>query len=379
MDELRKWVLGRLDSGKTVVLAAVTRASGSTARGPDALLAMDSSGAMAGTVGGGYAEHETIDAVQQLFGPEGEAGRAGRIARDLEFDLTPETNNTQMICGGRLSVHLEKIEAEGEAARALRACFGRVEDGKPCAFVTVHTPRGRHCFAIEGENRVLFPTAPAGGERGLLAALLRALDLVRPEFRSAATFALEADDAPGLKDSSVFWLGLTPEPLVYIFGSGHVGKATCEVASLAGFRVVVTDDRPELLTPERFPHASLLRIIKSLEHPLAPCGKTPAIEIGPQDCALILTRKPDIDRGMLAELLRTEAGYVGLIGSKTKRDGIFASLRGEGYTDADLARVHSPVGLAIGARTPEEIAVSIVAEIIAVRAGVSPGKPYEQL
>ncbi len=82
---------------------------------------------------------------------------------------------------------------------------------------------------------------------------------------------------------------------------------------------------------------------------------------------------------MLAELLRTEAGYVGLIGSKTKRDGIFASLRREGYTDADLARVHSPVGLAIGARTPEEIAVSIVAEIIAVRAGISPGKPYEQL
>ncbi len=137
-----------------------------------------------------------------------------------------------------------------------------------------------------------------------------------------------------------------------------MGNGTCEVASLAlpGW---YTDDRPELLTPERFPHASLLRIIESLEHPLAPCGKTPAIEIGPQDCALILTRKPDIDRGMLAELLRTEAGYVGLIGSKTKRDGIFASLRREGYTDADLARVHSPVGLAIGARTPEEIAVSI--------------------
>lgn len=393
MNELRTWILGRLDHGKTVVLAAVTRASGSTARGPDALLAMDASGAMVGTVGGGYVEHETIEAIHRLFGPESEGAGTARPARDLEFDLSPESNNTQMICGGRVSVHLETIEPGSNAEQALRACFEHVDAGKPCAFVALHTPWVRHCFALDEKKEVLFSGAPAQEEQeenvgaartaeaplrapALKDALAATLDAVRPAFGEAAEFALEAGVAPELQGCRVFWLGLAPEPVVYIFGAGHVGKATCEAASLVGFRVVVTDDRPELLTEERFPHASLLRRIDSFDHPLAPCGRAPAIEIGPEDCALVLTHKPGIDRAMVAQLLRTDAGYIGLIGSKTKRDGIYASLRSEGFTDADLARIHSPIGLAIGARTPEEIAVSIVAEIIAVRAGVSPGKPY---
>jgi len=389
MNELRTWILGRLDHGKAVVLAAVTRASGSTARGTDALLAMDASGAMVGTVGGGYVEHETIEAVHRLFRPEGEDASIARPARDLEFDLSPESNNTQMICGGRVSVHLEKVEPGSSAELALRACFEHVDAGKPCAFVALHTPWVRHYFALDEKKKVLFSGTPAQEENigaawtvalprapALKDALAATLEAVRPAFGEAAEFALEAGIAPELEGCRVFWLGLAPEPVVYIFGAGHVGKATCEAASLVGFRVVVTDDRPELLTEERFPHASLLRRIDSFDHPLAPCGRVPAIEIGPEDCALVLTHKPGIDKEMVAQLLRTDAGYIGLIGSKTKRDGIYASLRSEGFTDADLARIHSPIGLAIGARTPEEIAVSIVAEIIAVRAGVSPGKPY---
>lgn len=372
MNELRTWILGRLDRGETVVLAAVTHTSGSTARGTDALLAMDSKGAMAGTVGGGFSEGQTIDAARQFFVPEGASSHTGQIARDLEFDLTPETNNTQMICGGRLSVHLEKIEPRGSAAQALRACFDHVENGAPCAFATMGTSRGRHYLAVGDEKRILFPQTPAQGEKKVLDALLATLEVARPGFGGAADFALEAGNDPELKAARVFWLGMAPDPVVYIFGAGHVGVATCDVANLAGFKVVVTDDRPELLTGERFPRASLLRAIESFERPLTPYGKTPAIDIGPQDCALILTRQPDIDKEMLAQLLRTDAGYIGLIGSKTKRAGIYAALRNEGFTDADLSRVHSPIGLAIGARTPEEIAVSIVAEIIAVRAGVLP-------
>jgi len=390
MNELRTWILGRLYHGKAVVLAAVTRASGSTARGPDALLAMDASGAMVGTVGGGYVEHEAIEAARRLYEPEGQDAGPARSARDLEFDLSPESNNTQMICGGRVSIHLEKIEPESSAELALRACFEHVEGGKPCAFVVLHTPWTRHCFALDENKTVLFSEAPAQEENigaaqtaealsrapALKDALAATLDAVRPAFGEAAEFALEAGIAPELQGCRVFWLGLAPEPVVYIFGAGHVGKATCEAASLVGFRVVVTDDRPELLTEERFPRASLLRRIDSFDHPLAPCGSVPAIEIGPEDCALVLTHKPGIDKEMVAQLLRTDAGYIGLIGSKTKREGIYASLRSDGFTDADLARIHSPIGLAIGARTPEEIAVSIVAEIIAVRAGAAPGKSY---
>lgn len=393
MNQLRAWILQRLDREEAVVLAAVTQASGSTARGTDALLAMDARGAMVGTVGGGYAEHMAIEAARELFEQKNEASGAPRLARDLDFDLSPESNNTDMVCGGRLSVHLEKIEPGSIAAAILRACFERVERGKACAFVALHTPEGQRLFALADVEKLSFFEESAQAESMgvvqtswplsevpvLKDALVATLEVKHPAFGEAAEFRLEAENDPALKDSRVFWLGFTPAPVVYIFGAGHVGKATCDLASFVGFRVVVTDDRPALLTVERFPQASLLRLIESFEHPLASCGKTAAIEIGPQDCALILSRMHDIDRMMLAHILRTDAGYIGLIGSKTKRDGIYASLRAEGFSDADLARVHAPIGLAIGARTPEEIAVSIMAEIIAVRAGVSTGKPYARV
>jgi xanthine dehydrogenase accessory factor len=371
MNELRTWILGRLERGETVVLAAVTHTSGSTARGTDALLAMDSKGAMAGTVGGGFSEGQTIDAARQFFVPEGASSHTGQIARDLEFDLTPETNNTQMICGGRLSVHLEKIEPRGSAAQALRAGFDHVENGAPCAFATMGTSRGRHYLTVGDEKRILFPQTPAQGEKKVLDALLATLEVARPGFGGAADFALEAGNDPELKAVRVFWLGMAPDPVVYIFGAGHVGVATCDGANLAGFKVVVTDDRPELLTGERFPRASLLRAIET-SNARSRRRKTPAIDIGPQDCALILTRQPDIDKEMLAQLLRTDAGYIGLIGSKTKRAGIYAALRNEGLPTPTFRASTRRSGSPSAREPPKRSRCGIVAEIIAVRAGVLP-------
>lgn len=385
MNELRQWILEHLDRGEAIVLAAVTRASGSTARGTDALLAMDANGAMEGTVGGGLAEHKTITAAQELLGTEQasvkngariniDAARGG-LSRDLDFDLSPKNNGTSMICGGCLSTHLERIDPKSDADIALRACIEEVEKGTPCAFVVARDETRRDNFAFNARFQSVFPKNTTGGEEFSLRAVLgRACEDGELSFDTAAIVSAASTE--------IFWLGMVPDPVVYIFGAGHVGKATCEAAHLAGFRVIVTDDRPELLTPERFPHANLLRPIENFDNPLAAYAgphaavhaEVPAIELGTGDCALILTRQPDIDKSMLARLLRTKAGYVGLIGSKTKRDGIYAALKSEGFTDADLARVHCPIGLAIGARTPGEIAVSIMAEIIAVRAESQSGK-----
>lgn len=368
MSELRKWIAARLRRGETVVLAAVTRVSGSTSRGTDALLAMDSTGAMNGTVGGGFTEGQTIEAARRMLGLGGsQAGAQTTTAQppgasqDLDFDLTPETNQTQMICGGRLRIHLEKLEPQSAAARALLACIDSVENGRPGAFVVVKTHCAQYSFALDnrGNDTAVIP-----------APLLASLRANMPELEGAAEFEIEDPSNAVHETAHVFWLGLLPDPVVYIFGAGHVGKAVCDFASLAGFRVIVTDDRPEMLTTERFPHASDLRLIHSFEDALTDASGAPAVSIGPQDCALVLTRKPDIDKAMLAQVLHTNAGYIGLIGSKSKRDGVFAALKAEGFADTDIARVHAPIGLAIGARTPEEIAVSILAEIIAVRAGI---------
>ena len=408
MSELRKWIAARLRRGESVVLAAVTRVSGSTSRGTDALLAMDSTGAMNGTVGGGFIEGQTIETARRMLGLGGSQAGAqmstvqlpgaqipaahpptaeiatvqspgaqipaahpptAEIAtaqspgssQDLDFDLTPEANQTQMTCGGRLSIHLEKLEPQSMAARALLACIDSVEKGRPCAFVVVRTPHAQYSFAFdEGANDSAAIPAP----------LLDSLRANMPVLEGAAEFEIEDSSNAAQEKAHVFWLGLLPDPQVYIFGAGHVGKAVCDFASLTGFRVIVTDDRPDMLTTERFPRASELRLIHSFEDALTDASGAPAVSIGPQDCALVLTRKPDIDKAMLAQVLRTNAGYIGLIGSKSKRDGIFAALKAEGFADADIARVHAPIGLAIGARTPEEIAVSILAEIIAVRAGI---------
>lgn len=368
MSELRKWIAARLRRGETVVLAAVTRVSGSTSRGTDALLAMDSTGAMNGTVGGGFTEGQTIEAARHMLGLGGsQAGAQTTMAQppgasqDLDFDLTPETNQTQMICGGRLRIHLEKLEPQSAAARALLACIDSVENGRPGAFVVVKTHHAQYSFALDnrGNDTAVIP-----------APLLASLRANMPGFEGAAEFEIEDPSNAVHETAHVFWLGLLPDPVVYIFGAGHVGKAVCDFASLAGFRVIVTDDRPEMLTMERFPRASDLRLIHSFEDALTDASGAPAVSIGPQDCALVLTRKPDIDKAMLAQVLHTNAGYIGLIGSKSKRDGVFAALKAEGFADTDIARVHAPIGLAIGARTPEEIAVSILAEIIAVRAGI---------
>lgn len=368
MSELRKWIAARLGRGETVVLAAVTRVSGSTSRGTDALLAMDSTGAMNGTVGGGFTEGQTIEAARRMLGLDGSlAGAQAATAQppgasqDLDFDLTPETNQTQMICGGRLRIHLEKLEPQSMAARALLACIESVEHSRAAAFVVVRTHHAQYSFALDTrDNDIADIPAP----------LLASLRASMPGFEGAAEFEIEDPSSAEHEKAHVFWLGLIPDPVIYIFGAGHVGKAVCDFASLAGFRVIVTDDRPELLTTERFPRASDLRIIHSFEDALTDASGAPSITIGQQDCALVLTRKPDIDKNMLAQVLHTQAGYIGLIGSKSKRDGIFAALKAEGFTDIDIARVHAPIGLSIGARTPEEIAVSILAEIIAVRAGM---------
>jgi len=125
----------------------------------------------------------------------------------------------------------------------------------------------------------------------------------------------------------------------------------------------VIDDRTEFANAKRFPLAREIRVIESFADCIG--------DLGGDDFLVIVTRGHLHDRDVLAQGLRTRAGYIGMIGSRRKRAAIYASLKNDGFTDADLARVHSPIGLPIAADTPEEIAVSIAAELIRVRAGMA--------
>ena len=139
---------------------------------------------------------------------------------------------------------------------------------------------------------------------------------------------------------------------------------TALMAAMVDFRVIVLDDRPDFANAERFPGVET-RVLESFARCFA------GIPSGPETFVVIVTRGHAHDADVLAQALRTQAGYIGMIGSRRKRDAVYERLRGQGFSETDLARVHCPIGLEIGAETPEEIAVSINAELVAHRAKAS--------
>jgi xanthine dehydrogenase accessory factor len=145
-----------------------------------------------------------------------------------------------------------------------------------------------------------------------------------------------------------------------------VAQPTLHLAALTGFRTEIVDDRPDFANRERFPEADRVCVIDDFRNAFG------GLAVDDTSFLVIFTRGHHHDLTVLAQALRTEAAYIGMIGSKRKRDAIYTALLKAGFTQADLQRVHSPIGLAIGAETPEEIGVSIVAELIQERARLRP-------
>lgn len=160
----------------------------------------------------------------------------------------------------------------------------------------------------------------------------------------------------------VFVEPMLPDPMVVIIGGGHVGKAVATLAKYLKFRVAISDDRPEFCTPEANPDAD--------EFYLGPMAKLPELlAINPQSYLILTTRGSNVDVAGLAPLLKTPAAYIGIIGSKRRWLVTRKALIEQGIPESRLAQVFSPIGLELKAETPEEIAVSIMAEVIMVRNG----------
>ena len=154
---------------------------------------------------------------------------------------------------------------------------------------------------------------------------------------------------------------LTPSGRVYIFGGGHVAQALVPALAAVDFRCVVLEDREDFCRPELFPGVEETRLIQNGD-PAAYAGITA------EDYVAVMTRGHKDDLTVQAQALKTPAKYIGVIGSRKKTAAVFAKLRDMGYTDADLQRITTPIGLSIKAETPAEIAVSIAAQLIQLRA-----------
>jgi xanthine dehydrogenase accessory factor len=168
----------------------------------------------------------------------------------------------------------------------------------------------------------------------------------------------------------VFVEPILPVPMVVVLGGGHVGKAVAHLAKWLGFRVAVSDDRLEFCTPESNPDADEFYPGPMAELPLH-------LNITPQTVLILTTRGNNVDIAGLPALLESQAGYIGVIGSRKRWSETIKSLNEVGISDEQLKRVHSPIGLGIGAETPEEIAISIMAEVIMLRSGGSGNQMQE--
>lgn len=165
----------------------------------------------------------------------------------------------------------------------------------------------------------------------------------------------------------VFVEPILPPPWLLVVGGGHVGKAVAHLAKWLGYRVAVSDDRPEFCTPTEHPNADAFYPIPMAEIPQH-------LNIDQRTCIVLTTRGMDVDIQGLPALLETPAAYIGVIGSRRRWAATTRALKARGVSEQALARVHSPIGLELHAETPEEIAVSIMAEILMLRNAAS-GQP----
>jgi xanthine dehydrogenase accessory factor len=336
-----------LAAGLRCVCCTVVETRGSTPQKAGAVMLVFPDGGQAGTLGGGCVEAEVRRrALHQLAADD---GRPGFHTFLLDDDYGWDDG---LICGGRMTVLADP--AGPDALPYFRRLRELTEVGAGFTEVVAlpDNPPGepagsRHLFDPSRQLSVSRPSAPISP--AAVAAALPPADGPRPRSEARGGFAV---------------LTVIPRVRLLIAGGGHVGQAVAALAADCDFEVWVVDDRESVVSADRFPRAAR-RLSGEFGRSLA--ALVP--DITPGTYCLIVTRGHSHDEEALYHLAPTAAGYVGMIGSQRKVRLIFDDLRAKGVSDESLARVRSPVGLPIGSRTVPEIAVSIVAELVAHRNG----------
>lgn len=250
------------------------------------------------------------------------------------------------------------------------------EAGRPCAMATIVAFKGSipaHCNAkmlIREDGSI---AGTVGGGPVEAEVILAARDVIAADRPTMLSYQLH--DNPRLDTGMVcggsldiYVEPIVPKPVVYLFGAGHVGVMVEKAARLAGFDTVVVDDRPEFADAEHFPDTSKI-LAEPFEAAMAELAPNP------RSLVFIATRCHELDGKVLEWALRTPAGYIGMIGSRRKVTTVFTRLQANGVPAEAFERVHAPVGLDIGADTPEEIAISVVAEFVAWRRHAAAAQP----
>jgi xanthine dehydrogenase accessory factor len=269
----------------------------------------------------------------------------GATVREFRFS-GKDAATMDAICGGRVEVLVEWLDASDPQVIAVVAGLQAALATHRKAWLVTALPAPE---STPGRHTLVQPDGTVTGSLAAGIATETVLEIRQPAQIEAGAqrLMIEPLDIAGT---------------VYIFGAGHVSRSLAEFTKAVGFWTVVLDDRPEYANLQRFPTADELIVLGSFAECLS------GLEIDRDSFIVIVTRGHLNDRTVLAQALKTGAGYIGMIGSRRKTELVFQELRQSGFTEADLQRVHAPIGLKIGAETPEEIGISIVAEMIEMRA-----------
>jgi len=316
-----------------LALATIIEVKGSSPRHPGTKMLVGAKAGPVGTVGGGRGEARALEACR--------ASLAERCAALLRVEMVgSDIIGPDMVCGGSNTMLVEFLG-----------------DRAPYRSAQERLARGERVLLVK---RIL---APGPGPAEVAVALLDqdgAVVCGAAELTDLATRAL-SDGQPRFDEASgTFYDPLFPEEKLLILGGGHVAKALADLAPALGFAVTVVDDRPEFIAPGRF--AEGVRTIQSVFEP--------AIAAFPFDCAtyaVILTRGHLLDLACVRAVLDRPYRYAGFMGSARKTRLVIEQVRKEGFDPAKVTALCGPIGLDIGAETPGELAVAIMAELIAVR------------
>jgi len=332
-------IIETIQAEEKATLVTIVQSSGSSPRSSGAHMLVKEDGSFTGTVGGGFLEARCIEESVQMF-------ELSLAHRKIDFELDSKTVASEgMVCGGAVTVLLQMVSKnELELFENLRAMY-------------------------------------LGGNRPVLLTVLEKSDDRAPQFRIASPdviaafgpefhqrFHKQTSRRPALLDAGdkeIYAEPLVSPGVVHFVGAGHVSQSAAQLAAFADFEVVIIDDREKFANTGRYPMAKEIRVLESFDDCFS--------QLSPDDYVVIVTRGHLHDKEVLAQALKTDAGYIGMIGSTRKRDMIYDNLLREGFFDADLARVFSPIGLSIGADTPNEIALSIVGELVQVRSEMMRG------
>ena len=357
MKEVFEEAVARLDNGENVVVATVVRTKGSTPQKPGAKLLVRQDGSGAGTLGGGCVEGDIWFAAKQLMQAKGGA-------EYREYELNEElAADDGLVCGGTMFFLIDPVYGPGDYLPYAKEIDAAYKGQGAVALATIVKSALGGGSQI-GSKLFIREDGSTDGDLGVeamnLDAISRANQLMihgQNEYvidQSGAEYFIEAYTTP---------------PQLVICGGGHVSRAIASLAKPLEFRLFITDDREEFANSERFPEADIII-------PEKPEDALPKLPINKNTFIVVATRGHRYDNSALLAAARTDARYVGLMGSKRKTILIYEDLMRSELTMDRIREIRSPIGLDISARTPEEIAISIISEVLMFRLGGS-GTPMK--